>query len=93
MDDIKYIHSNKLAVPNKKYYGSDKRVYTGLSNGRLKLEETVDLTDIEKSIETLKNTEPVEYTAGSNIDITDNEISYSGPTPVSINVIMAHIAS
>lgn len=93
MDNITYIHSNKLAVPNKKYYGSDKRVYIGLSNGRLKLEETVDLTDIEKSIETLENVEPVEYTAGSGIDITNNEISYSGSTPVSINIIMAHIAA
>lgn len=33
--DISYIHSNKLATPNKLYYGKDG-VYIGLSTGRLK---------------------------------------------------------
>lgn len=33
--DISYIHSNKLAIPNKLYYGKDG-VYIGLSTGRLK---------------------------------------------------------
>lgn len=93
-DNIVEIHRNKKAIFGKKYYDKDSKVYIGLRNGRLQLQQTPDLTDIEKSIETLENVEPVvpiEYTAGSGIAITNNEISYSGLTPVSINIIMAHI--
>lgn len=45
-NDISYIHSNKLAVPNKLYYGKDG-VYIGLSNGRLK--------KLDKQVETVKS--------------------------------------
>lgn len=79
--DISYIHSNKLAVPNKLYYGKDG-VYIGLSNGRLKkLEKSFDPTQLEKSISELEK------------EVNNTPSIISGTEGVSINVIMAHIAS
>lgn len=37
--ELQRIHSNKLATPNKKYYGDNENVYIGTSNKRLKLLE------------------------------------------------------
>lgn len=36
-DDIKYIHSNKLAKTGQQYYGKDGTVYIGQKDGRLKI--------------------------------------------------------
>ena len=36
-NDLKIIHTRKLATPGKKYYGDDENVYVGTKDGRLRL--------------------------------------------------------
>lgn len=44
---IEYIHNNKLAIPNKKYFGKDGTVYIGLANKRLKVVSEPTVTIVE----------------------------------------------
>lgn len=55
---IEYIHNNKLAILNKKYFGKDGTVYIGLPNKRLKVftspvQPIIQTTNVSNSTNTL----------------------------------------
>jgi len=54
-DNILYIHTNKLAVPYKKYVDTDGTIYIGQKDGRLsvKTPSTTDLNSLEASVTSL----------------------------------------
>lgn len=62
--EISFLHNNKLAKLNYKYYGPDGTVYIGLKDGRLKVaDEKISVTGVSES--------GVQSITGLNVDNSD----------------------
>lgn len=48
-EELRRIHTRKLATPNRKYYRDDGVIFFGTSNGRLKIYEDSDRTNFEST--------------------------------------------
>jgi len=61
-NDLKIIHTRKLATPGRKYYGDDENVYIGTKDGRLRL--------LDKASQVITNTNStVQTVISDNTDI------------------------